>query len=311
MKFTIYQNSLIGPRKENQDRVAYAYSKDALLLVLADGMGGHHRGEVAAQIAIDVLTESFRHMALPTLPDPAKFLRQHILQIHDVIDQRALLNDMPESPRTTVVVAIVQHGVLHCAHVGDSRLYLLRNGRPLFCTEDHSKVQAMFRKGLIDKEQMQGHHERGLIYNCVGGDKPPQIDLAPKRQLLDGDSLLLCTDGLWSLLDDEEIGDILQHGPVTDTVPVLFRLAESRANTRTGDNMSAIALNWGAGFHSRHSISTASMPQDINTTIIELTSSIDAIEARAQMPKRPPEVSEDDVEQAIAEIQAALAKTSR
>lgn len=311
MKFTVYQNSRIGARQENQDRVAYAYSKEALLLVLADGMGGHHRGEIAAQIAIDVLTESFRHMALPSLSDPFKFLRQHILQIHDVIEQRALLEDMPESPRTTVVAAILQHDTLHCAHVGDSRLYLLRDGKPLFCTEDHSKVRALYRKGLLDRSELLTHPDRGLIYNCVGGDKPPQVELAPKRALRKDDVILLCSDGLWSQLEDQEIGEILHNGPVTDTMPVLFSLAESRADAKTGDNLSAVALNWGRTGDTRHSVSTTSMPQDINTAIIELSSSIEQLASRKQAPAGPPELSDDDVEQAIAEIQAALAKTSR
>lgn len=309
MKFTVYQNSRIGTRRENQDRVAYAYSKEALLLVLADGMGGHHRGEIAAQTAVDVLTESFRHVALPIVSDPFKFLRQHILQVHDMIEQRAAFEDMPESPRTTVVAAILQHDTLYCAHAGDSRLYLLRDGKPLFCTEDHSKVRALYRKGLLPREQLQGHPDRGLIYNCVGGDKAPQIELAPKRALRTGDVILLCSDGLWSQLEDEEIGEIAQRGPVTDTVPLLFRLAEGRADARTGDNLSAVALNWGVGDQGRSSVSTATMPQDINTAIVELDSSIEALEARQKSGRS--ELSDDDVEQAIAEIQAALAKTGR
>lgn len=311
MKFSIYQSSHLGGRNVNQDRVAHAYSKEALLLVLADGMGGHHRGEVAAQFAIDVLTESFRHRALPILSDPSKFLIDHILQAHDVIDQHALLNDMPESPRTTAVAAIMQHDTLFCAHVGDSRLYHFRNGRTLFCTEDHSKVGAMYRRGLISKEQMQTHPERGKIYNCLGGDRPPHIELASKSMLLEGDIILLCTDGLWSELEDEEIAEILQNGPVADTLPVLFRLAESRTNPKNSDNMSAVAINWGMNVLGRHSISTASMPQDLNKTILELNSSLSEIENQQQKHSKQADATDEDMERAIAEIEAALAKTAR
>jgi serine/threonine protein phosphatase PrpC len=296
MKFTIYQASRQCRRKHNEDRVAYSYSKNALLAVLADGMGGHSHGEMAAQFAIRVLTESFQRMALPILASPLKFLDEHICQAHDAIAQHALSNDMPETPCTTIVAAIVQHDMLYCAHVGDSRLYHFRNGELLFRTEDHSKVQRMLRDGLIREDQTLIHPERSKIYNCVGGDVPPRVELAQKRQLLEGDTILLCTDGLWSLLEEKEIAEILQNGQVTDTVPVLMDLAEARAD-RNGDNMSAIAFNWGAQRHSHLAISTASMPLDINTTIHDAMPSL--------------EVQQDidlELERALAATHAALAK---
>lgn len=292
MKFTIYQTSRQGPRQYNQDRVAHAYSKDALLAVLADGMGGHRNGEVAAQFAIEVLTESFQRMALPALPNPFKFLDEHIRQVHDAIDRHALLNDMPELPRTTIVAAIVQHDTLYCAHVGDSRLYHFRDGQILFRTEDHSKVQMLFRKGLIGADEMLTHPERSKIYNCVGGEEPPQVDLAQKRQVEEGDVVLLCTDGLWSLVTDREMAEILHTGSVTETMPILFNLAESRAD-KSGDNMSAIAFNWGGGAYSRFAVSTAAMPLDLSTTIFDQT---------------PIDHDDVEIEIAIAEIHAALEK---
>ncbi|HSI23561.1 MAG TPA: protein phosphatase 2C domain-containing protein [Methylophilaceae bacterium] len=306
MKFTIYQDSRQGPRQYNQDRVAYSYSKDALLTVLADGMGGHRNGEVAAQFAIEVLTDSFQRMARPTLSNPFKFLDDHIRQVHDAIDRHALLSDMPEPPRTTIVTALVQHDALYCAHAGDSRLYHFRGGKLLFRTEDHSKVQMLYRKGVISKDEMLTHPERNKIYNCVGGEEQPQIEMSPKRDVQDGDVVLLCTDGLWTLLADEEIAAILQNGPVTDTVPVLFDLAESRAD-QCGDNMSAIAFSWGNHAYSGFSVSTAMMPLDLNTTIRDLTS-----RRAGSNPTLTADIAQDDeIERAIAEIHAALEKIPR
>lgn len=305
MKFTIYQASHQGPRQYNQDRVAYSYSKDALLTVLADGMGGHRNGEVAAQFAIEVLSESFQRLAMPALANPFKFLDEHIRQVHDAIDRHALLSDMPELPRTTIVAAIVQHDMLYCAHAGDSRLYHFRNGQLLFRTEDHSKVQMLYRQGLIRKEQMLTHPERNKIYNCVGGDEPPRIEMAQKRAVQEGDVILLCTDGLWSVLEEEEITAILQNGPVTDTVPVLFDLAESRAD-QCGDNMSAIAFSWGAQAYSKFSVSTAMMPLDLNTTILDAVPGIRRVRVPDTKPSNDP--TDDDIERAIAEIHAALDK---
>jgi len=302
MKFTIYQSSRQGPREYNQDRIAYSYSKDALLAVVADGMGGHRHGEVAAQMAVGMLTEAFQRMALPILANPFKFLGDHIRQIHDAIESHAILNNLPENPRTTLVAAVVQHDELYCAHVGDSRLYHIRDGRVIFSTEDHSKVQMLYRKGMIRKEEMLTHPERNKVYNCVGGEVLPQVDLATKKPLRDGDVLMLCTDGLWSLVSSEEIGEILNNGAVTDTVPVLMELAESRLDQH-GDNMSVIACNWG-GLPGMLQVSTATMPMDLTTTIM---GSFAGEDGSARLDDVP-DLSDEEIEGAIAEIQAAIKK---
>lgn len=308
MKFTICQTSQQGPRKYNQDRVAYSYSKEALLAVVADGLGGHRHGEIAAQLAVKTLTESFQRLALPTLADPAKFLLQHVLQVHDAIFNHVAVNDMLESPRTTIVAAIVQQDWLYCAHVGDSRLYHIRDGRLLFRTEDHSKIQALFRQGIISKDEMASHPERNKIYNCLGGEVAPQVDLAQKRALREGDTVLLCTDGLWSLVDDTELAEILQNGIVTDTLPVVMNLAESRAD-KTGDNMSAVAFNWGDKTFGAFSVSTATMPLDITTTIIgapEQNTGDPGVAADVSS-----NLSDEEIESAIADIQAAIKKSKK
>lgn len=307
MKFTIYQSSRQGPREYNQDRIAYSYSKDAMLAVVADGMGGHRHGEVAAQLAVKMLTEAFQRMALPILAHPSKFLADHIRQVHDAIESHAALGNLPESPRTTLVAAIVQHDELYCSHVGDSRLYHVRDGRVIFCTEDHSKVQMLYRKGLIKKEELLTHPERNKVYNCLGGEILPRIDLAAKRPLWDGDVLMLCTDGLWSLLDNEEIGEALNHGAVTDTVPMLMELAESRAD-QNGDNMSVIAINWG-NLPGMQQVSTATMPMDLTTTIMGPMTGGDG--SGLAKVGDVPDLSDEEIESAIAEIQAAIKKSPR
>ena len=111
-------------------------------------MGGHRHGEVAAQLAVKSLTDAFQEMATPVLENPAKFLSTQIQQIHEAIESLTLADDLLESPRTTIVVAVLQCGELHLAHVGDSRLYHFRDGRLLYRTEDHSVVQLLHRKGI-------------------------------------------------------------------------------------------------------------------------------------------------------------------
>lgn len=305
MKFTIYQNSRQGPRQYNQDRLAYSYSKDALLLVLADGMGGHRHGEIAAHLAVKTLTEAFERLAVPTLSSPAKFLIDHIQQVHDMIENVTQTEDLIESPRTTIVAAIIQRGYLYCAHVGDSRLYHFRNGHLLFRTEDHSVVQSLYKKGMISKEEMATHPYKNKIYNCVGGETPPQIDLSDRHELLEGDTILLCTDGVWGVLDDQQIKEILQQNKtIIDVTTELMDSAEF-ASDEKGDNMSAIGLQWGDRLMSQSAVSTQLMPLGETTTIINPVTHQNFEETD------PLELSDDDIEKTIAAIQNALNKTQQ
>lgn len=305
MKFTIYQNSRQGPRQYNQDRLAYSYSKDALLLVLADGMGGHRNGEIAAHLAVKTLTEAFERLAVPTLSSPAKFLIDHIQQVHDMIENVTQSEDLIESPRTTIVAAIIQRGYLYCAHVGDSRLYHFRNGHLLFRTEDHSVVQSLYKKGMISKEEMATHPYKNKIYNCVGGESPPQIDLSDRHELLEGDTVLLCTDGVWGVLDDQQIKEILQQNKtIIDVTTELMDSAEF-ASDEKGDNMSAIGLQWGDRLMSQSAVSTQLMPLGETTTIIN------PVTHQNLEDTDPLELSDDDIEKTIAAIQNALNKTQQ
>ncbi|MDP2101974.1 MAG: protein phosphatase 2C domain-containing protein [Methylotenera sp.] len=308
MKFTIFQNSLQGPRPYNQDRLAYSYSKDALLLVVADGMGGHRHGEVAAQLAVATMTEAFQRLAVPTLTSPAKFLTDHIQQIHDMIDQLTQEREMMEAPRTTIVAAIVQRGMLYCAHVGDSRLYHFRGNHLLYRTEDHSVVQSLYNKGIINKDDMSTHPYRHKVYSCLGGDVPPKIDLADRQELAEGDTVLLCTDGVWGAVADDLIKQILGGASISDNVTRLLNQA-ALVSQEQGDNMSAIGLQWGDKLNSQLAVSTITMPMGSTTTIMNpITRPNDESPAGGHAKH---ELTDDEIEKTIAEIQNALRKTNR
>ncbi len=305
MKFSIYQNSRQGPRNYNQDRLAYSYSKDALLLVLADGMGGHRNGEVAAHLSVKTMTDAFQRLAVPFLSSPAKFLIDHIQQVHDMIDNVTQRDELIESPRTTIVVAIIQRGFLYCAHVGDSRLYHFRDGHLLFRTEDHSVVQSLYKKGMITKEEMATHPYKNKVYNCLGGETPPQIDLSDRFELLEGDTILLCTDGVWGVLSDQQIKEIIQqHIVIADATNKLMDSAEFASDER-GDNMSAIGLQWGDRQQSSNAVSTQLMPLGETTTIMN------TVQQHNKDGMNLNDLSDDDIESTIAEIQNALNKTQQ
>src|SRR5438270_740120 len=149
MRFTIFQESRKGSRKVNQDRIAYTYSRDTLLLVVADGMGGHAGGEIAAQIAVRLFIERFQQEAKPVLKNPLKFLQDTMLRAHAALGSYANQFSMLETPRTTCVACIMQGGNAYWAHAGDSRLYLYRQGVLIAQTKDHSKVQYLVDQGII------------------------------------------------------------------------------------------------------------------------------------------------------------------
>jgi serine/threonine protein phosphatase PrpC len=243
MKFSIFHDSRIGRRAMNQDRLAWAQSDEAVFLVVADGMGGHRHGEVAAQIAVQHLATAFRNAANPALDSPAKFLRRSIGDAHRAINDYTSLRAIPlsDSPRTTCVACVVQDGYATWAHVGDSRLYLVRGGRTIFRTLDHSHVQMMIDAGEITAEEALHHPQRNLVSTCLGGDVLPRIDISEAVMLLSGDTLALCSDGVWGPL-----GDALPAGlttPLESNVPRLLDTAEANAGPGC-DNLSLIALRW-------------------------------------------------------------------
>lgn len=318
MNFTIFQSSRIGPRQTNQDRLAYSYSKDAMLLVVADGMGGHANGDIAAEMTVKMLTDAFQKAASPSLTNPAKFLHDNIQLIHDSIDQYSQINDLLESPKTTVVVAIVQFGYLYCAHVGDSRLYHYRDGHLLFRTEDHSMVQSLFNRGMITKEEMPTHPYRHKVYNCLGGNEMPNIELADRQTLQEGDTILLCTDGIWGAMRDDQIKHILNGSIISHNITKLLDLAET-ASQEDGDNMSAIGLQWGDKQSSRFAVSTVGMPLGATTTIMNIPTedAVAAMDGNEHVDNTQPDglihndITDDEIEKTIAQIQDALLKSNR
>lgn len=301
MKFTIYQASRQGGRKNNQDRVAYSYSRDALLMVVADGMGGHMHGEIAAQIAVQVMTDQFQKMAKPRLADPMAFLDETTILAHYAINDYAVDQDLLEIPHTTCVAAVIQDGAAYWAHVGDSRLYLFSDGCLIARTEDHTAVAQMVRNGLITEEEAGTHPERNKVSNCLGGYVTPQVECNVPIPLHDADTLLLCTDGIWGMINAHELSALLHAYTLEDAVRHLMDHAEFRGGEH-GDNLSLIAMTWGeARMPSKDSISTLALPDGGVTT---------QINALRPLPGTPA-VSDDEIERAIAEIQQAIQKISK
>lgn len=307
MRFTIFQESRIGRRKTNQDRIAYCYSRDTLLMLIADGMGGHLHGEVAAHLAAQFVTQAFQREAQPGLPDPGLFLSRALSSAHHAILDYALDKQLPEAPRTTIVACVVQDGFAHWAHAGDSRLYLLRHGRIHTQTRDHSRVQLMMDQGLLDAEAAAQHPGRNRIYSCLGGTHAPQIEFSKRVALHDNDTLMLCTDGLWGPLGNDGVLLGLAGRNVMDAVPRMMDRAEELAGAGC-DNLSMIAMQWhddSCATHAPESVSTQTM------ALNNFTTRLDAFPRTRTNAPTAAELSDDDIEKAIAEINAAIKKFSK
>lgn len=171
MNFSIHQSSHAGNRKYNQDRVAYAYSSDALLLVLADGMGGHLHGELAASLIIETFVESFGRHAQPRIADPKAFISDIMSYAHERIMKFPHDDALGGFPGSTCVAALIQDDKIYWGHAGDSRLYVLRDGAVLTKTRDHSMVHQWVEWGIITAEEARVHPQRNQITNCLGGSE--------------------------------------------------------------------------------------------------------------------------------------------
>ncbi|MFT4100221.1 MAG: serine/threonine-protein phosphatase [Burkholderiaceae bacterium] len=300
MRFSIFQDSAIGARSMNQDRMGYCFTRDALFMVVADGMGGHLRGEVAAQIALQSSAAVFQSSARPSVADPVAFLDQALRHAHREILRYQHRHGLPEAPRTTIVASIVQAGRAWWAHAGDSRIYLMRDGLVLARTRDHSKVQTLVSMGLLQPGEEETHPERNKVLNCLGSPFEPTIEISQPIGLQAGDRLLLCSDGLWSAWAEAELGRALCAAPIAQSVPEIVRRSVATLG-RTADNCTGLAFTWeGESAAAAGGVSSSTLPEGAYTSTI--------------MPHVPTgesarELSEDEIERTIREIRSAIDKT--
>ncbi|MDH3309434.1 MAG: protein phosphatase 2C domain-containing protein [Gammaproteobacteria bacterium] len=243
MKYQITQYSLRGARATNEDRVGYAERDNAVLLAVADGLGGHRGGEVASEILVQTMMHGFQSLRQPMIERPSAFLALGILQAHHAIIAHGQAALPPMDPRTTCVVCLVQNGYAYWAHVGDSRLYLIRQNHVLLRTQDHTAIEEMHQGGLLTEEEMLEHPQKSHLLNCLGGGIKPKISMGEETLLQPGDMLLVCSDGLWEAFTPEEITRYLKAPALDEAVENMLNDAV-RKMKQGCDNVSAICLRW-------------------------------------------------------------------
>lgn len=238
------QATRLGNRRENQDRAAILIGDTRVLLIVADGMGGHSDGAAAAQAAVDSLSRSFKNLRGRKTGEA--FLRDALAAAHKSVYELGAEQPIAKRPRTTCTICLVDEGVAQWAHVGDSRVYWLHDDAVAARTRDHSAVEALYQAGEISNDDMLTHPLRNYVEECLGGEpEQPKFEVAEPVELSPGDIMLLCTDGLWGALGEADIVKRLRaDGEFDDVIEDLARRAEA-ATHPASDNVTAAALRWG------------------------------------------------------------------
>ena len=298
MKFSVFQLSRRGGREKNEDRMGYSYTRDAVLFLLADGMGGHPEGEMAAQIALQTLSTLFQRDAKPSLPSVQGFLATGVMAAHHQIIRYASEQALMDTPRTTLVAGLIQDGELHWAHCGDSRLYVVRDGGLLSRTRDHSYIEAQASAGASTEGV-----NRNVLFTCLGSTVRPMFDVAGPLKLREGDKLLLCSDGLWGSVEDDDIVSMLASVPVADAVPALVERALLTAGERS-DNVTVIALEWETPSESAFQPSGFTETQMMSDEVFASTIQSGGLDPALD------DLDDDAIERSIAEINEAIQRTA-
>ncbi|WP_153111707.1 PP2C family protein-serine/threonine phosphatase [Propionivibrio limicola] len=231
-----------GDRKEQQDRVAlvpHPRGGGVALAVVADGMGGHTGGALAAQQVIHTVRNNLDQFSPRSGDLPRALLQSSLDEAHLLIKASRFINE--KDPHSTAVMLLLQPGRVSWAHCGDSRLYRFRGDKLLAHTVDHSYVEQLVARGKITAEQALVHPNRNILITSLGGNDVPKVDFGESDDLRGGDAFLLCSDGLWGYFDAAELGGVIAAYPAREASQHLIERARKRAQG-AGDNVSLAIL---------------------------------------------------------------------
>lgn len=231
-------------RDNNQDAYYLPLAFDKPLFIIADGMGGHKAGEIASNLAIDLISESFRENFKKGIEgeDPVKAnIHKSINIANKSIYEKSKKEKAYAGMGTTVTLAYIDEDYIYIGHVGDSRAYVIENASLRQVTEDHSLVEELIKNGSISKEEAKQHPQRNIITRAVGTAPDIEIDifLLARDKV---DILLLCTDGLTSMVEDNDIGKILvEESNIEKACQDLVELSNKKGGY---DNITVLAIDF-------------------------------------------------------------------
>lgn len=226
-------------REQNQDTFHHWKEDNTATLLVCDGMGGARAGNVASALAAQAFTEAIQHSDA----QPDQRLTAALAQANEQVYQRAHRDPDCRGMGTTLVAALVEGNLAHIINVGDSRAYYLSQDGIRQITIDHSLVQDLLQRGHITPEEARNHPNKNVITRALGVDNKLEGDLFT-QELEPGSMLLLCSDGLSNVLEDEELLEVALHGGTPEeSCQRLIGLALERGAT---DNVTAVLLAWDA-----------------------------------------------------------------
>ena len=235
-----------GNRKINQDRCEIFHHENITVMVLADGMGGHPKGEVAAQILIDTtyhLLQEYTHESFHA----ERYINDVLIRAHHNIINYGLKCKPPIHPRTTAVIVVIKDNLMQWSHLGDSRIYLFRHGRAHLRPMAPPRAELMRLSGEIEDTDSQSKASgRSGVHRCLGGMKKIRnIEVTPAVRMHDSDILLMCSDGVWSQLKESELEAVMlqNNQSLQERVTHLVSDAVSAGQPHS-DNATAMALCW-------------------------------------------------------------------
>jgi len=221
-------------RPNNEDACGhFIEGPQTVLFAVADGIGGYEGGEVASRMAVDITVEAYRES--PAAWGAAKRLQRAVQRANIEIHNRAIA--VPELRRmgTTLTAVVVDAGMLNAAHVGDCRLYLARGGRISQISKDHTVVAERVRMGLLSAARARDHPERSVLNRSLGRELIVAVDRI-SIPLVQGDRVLLCSDGLHNVLEEPELEHLLRPASAEAACKALIEAANGRG---TADNLTA------------------------------------------------------------------------
>lgn len=235
--FARTDRGLVRLHNEDQASILLNSSGD-ILLVVADGMGGYQKGDYASKIAIDILTKEFtNHHRFWGVWHVKRFLSKVVKTANKIIYQESQNDKNYENMGTTVVAAIIHKDKLITLNIGDSRIYLLDNKKLVQASEDQTVVRYLINTGQITEEEAKTHPKRHVLLNAMGNT--PTCSVYISTIPYTGQTLLLCSDGLYNNVNDDEIERILSND---DTTEQKGEMLIKVANSRGGNDNIAVSL---------------------------------------------------------------------
>ncbi|SEP66629.1 Serine/threonine protein phosphatase PrpC [Lachnospiraceae bacterium RM5] len=239
MQLTYHLLSDKGNRRNNEDRVA-SYQRDGeYCFALADGLGGHEKGEVASKTAVDTCVELFKKTGFDEflMRDSFEVAQERLLELQEK-------NMMPDDFKTTLVLLCINEKNINWGHIGDSRLYLFENKKIVLHTLDHSVPQVLVNIGEIEDKDIRNHPDRSHLLSAMGIEwQRPRYEIAEPIEPKPGQAFLMASDGFWELITDEDMVKCLKKADdVHKWMQNMEKIVVTNGEGKNMDNYSAIGI---------------------------------------------------------------------